>query len=246
MKFLAIVGDHKKGEQIIQLLTELGAVNMWKYKGNCESWVYFMNESKILNAIPKNDILLNINFKIFTYDDFIKMYHLQVGDKVSIHGFNSGEVLAMKWNTAIGDMTYRVKVYGDSAPDGAIGWWTCSDILSAGDNVQTGADPAEQPCRWYDKQPSVKDFGFALNAMKQGKRVTRKGWNGKGMYLWLKPASTIKAEWCQDPQLKAIAEDNGGRIDALGTICMKTADNKIVTGWFASQTDMLAEDWEIL
>ena len=33
-------------------------------------------------------------------------------------------------------------------------------------------------------------------------------------------------------------------IEGLGTVCMKTADNKILTGWLASQTDMLAEDWE--
>ena len=39
-------------------------------------------------------------------------------------------------------------------------------------------------------------FGEAIEALKQGKKVARKGWNGKGMYLWLKPAATIKAEWC--------------------------------------------------
>lgn len=35
-------------------------------------------------------------------------------------------------------------------------------------------------------------------------------------------------------------------IDGLPTICMKTADNKVLTGWLASQTDMLSEDWIIL
>lgn len=89
-------------------------------------------------------------------------------------------------------------------------------------------------------------FGEALEALKQGKKVARKGWNGKGMYLWLKPAATIKAEWCKDPILKDIAEANGGEVEALGTICMKTADGKILTGWLASQTDMLLEDWVIV
>ena len=41
-------------------------------------------------------------------------------------------------------------------------------------------------------------FGMAIEAMKQGKKVARAGWNGKGMFLWLKPATTIKAEWCKD------------------------------------------------
>lgn len=89
-------------------------------------------------------------------------------------------------------------------------------------------------------------FGEAIEALKQGKKVARKGWNGKGMYLWLKPAATIKAEWCKDPILKDIAEANGGEVEALGTICMKTADGKILTGWLASQTDMLLEDWVII
>lgn len=90
------------------------------------------------------------------------------------------------------------------------------------------------------------NFGEAIEALKQGKKVARKGWNGKGMYLWLKPAATIKAEWCKDPILKDIAEANGGEVEALGTICMKTADGKILTGWLASQTDMLLEDWVIV
>lgn len=86
-------------------------------------------------------------------------------------------------------------------------------------------------------------FGAAIEAMKSGKRVARKGWNGKGMYLWLMPTATVKAEWCKEPHLKSLAEANGGEIEALGTIRMKTADNKILTGWLASQSDMLAEDW---
>ena len=89
-------------------------------------------------------------------------------------------------------------------------------------------------------------FGEAIEALKRGKKVARKGWNGKGMYLWLKPAATIKAEWCKDPILKHIAEANGGEVEALGTICMRTADGKILTGWLASQTDMLLEDWVIV
>lgn len=93
---------------------------------------------------------------------------------------------------------------------------------------------------------TLLSFGGAIDALKAGKKVTRKGWNGKGMYLWLKPATTIKAEWCKDPMLKEIVDANGGEAEALGTICMKTADNKILTGWLASQTDMLSEDWMII
>ncbi|MBO4601600.1 MAG: DUF2829 domain-containing protein [Salinivirgaceae bacterium] len=91
-----------------------------------------------------------------------------------------------------------------------------------------------------------KNFGEALEALKAGKRVCRNGWNGKGMFLWLKYPTTVKSEWCKDITLKLIAEGNGGEVMALGTICMKTADNKVLTGWLASQTDMLSNDWIIL
>ena len=90
------------------------------------------------------------------------------------------------------------------------------------------------------------NFGEALEAIKNGKKVAREGWNGKGMYLWLLPPATIKAEWCKDEHLKGLAEANGGEIECLGSIRMLTADKKILTGWLASQTDMLSEDWMIV
>lgn len=89
-------------------------------------------------------------------------------------------------------------------------------------------------------------FGQAIESLKFGKYVARKGWNVKGMFLWLKPYSMVKAEWCHDPKLKAIIEKNGGQMEAVGTICMKTADDKILTGWLASQTEMLSNDWVLV
>lgn len=86
-------------------------------------------------------------------------------------------------------------------------------------------------------------FGEAIELLKQGKKVARLGWNGKGMYLWLLPAAEVKAEWCKDQHLKSLAESNGGAIESVGSIRMLTADKKILTGWLASQTDMLSEDW---
>lgn len=90
------------------------------------------------------------------------------------------------------------------------------------------------------------DFGIAISALKAGRRIQRAGWNGKGMYLWLLPAASVKAEWCREPHLKQKAIENGGEIRCLGSIRMLTADKKVLTGWLASQTDILAEDWTIL
>lgn len=93
-------------------------------------------------------------------------------------------------------------------------------------------------------------FGEAIEALKAGKRVTRAGWNGRGMYLWLMPEAVVKAEWCREPHLKRLAEENGGEISCLGAIRMFTVNaagrRAILTGWLASQSDMLSEDWEIL
>lgn len=93
-------------------------------------------------------------------------------------------------------------------------------------------------------------FGDAIEVLKQGKKVTRKGWSEKGTFLWLKQGTEIKSEWCKDPMLKQLADQNGGTITGLPTICMCTHDdagNKaILTGWLASTTDMLSDDWEIV
>ena len=97
---------------------------------------------------------------------------------------------------------------------------------------------------------SGMNFGLAIEAAKMGKRIARRGWNGKGMFLWLKPATTVKAEYCKDEMLKELVEANGGEMLALGTICMYTHDSTgrkaILTGWLASQTDMLSDDWQIV
>lgn len=93
-------------------------------------------------------------------------------------------------------------------------------------------------------------FGQALEALKAGKKVARRGWNGRGMFLWLKPATTVKSDMCHDPILKGIVASAGGEVPALGTICMFTYDSTgrkaILTGWLASQSDMLLDDWEVV
>ncbi len=92
----------------------------------------------------------------------------------------------------------------------------------------------------------IRDIGWAIRQLKAGRRVARAGWNGRGMWLWLMQEAQVKAEWCREPFLKQLAEANGGEIRALGSIRMKTADGAVLTGWLASQSDMLAEDWMLV
>jgi hypothetical protein len=92
------------------------------------------------------------------------------------------------------------------------------------------------------------NFGQAVEAIKAGKRVSREGWNGKGMFLWLLPAGKVPKIAIYDPALRAVMDEQieGDTFEALGSIRMFTADKKVLTGWLASQTDILAEDWCIL
>lgn len=69
-------------------------------------------------------------------------------------------------------------------------------------------------------------FGEALDALRTGQRVTRSGWNGKGMWVAL-----------QTP-------DSHSKM-SLPYIYMRTADGHNVP-WLASQTDILAFDWEFV
>ena len=84
-------------------------------------------------------------------------------------------------------------------------------------------------------------FGLAIEALKKGYKVARKGWNGKGMFLFLVPGSKFKVS---RPPLLGIYEE-GTEISYHAHIDMKTATGEIVP-WLASQTDMLAEDWVIV
>lgn len=83
-------------------------------------------------------------------------------------------------------------------------------------------------------------FGCALEALKNGKKVARNGWNGKGMFLYL-----IEGAEFQNA-LKYGYGEYEGEPTITSSIAMKTAQNTIVVGWLASQTDMLAEDWHIV
>jgi hypothetical protein len=92
----------------------------------------------------------------------------------------------------------------------------------------------------------ILTFGDAIAALKQGKRVTRSGWNNKGMYLWLLKECNVPLESIKEPHLKQIAEEQQGVVHCLPSIRMRTATGDVLTGWLASQSDMMAEDWSVL
>lgn len=127
-------------------------------------------------------------------------------------------------------------------------WLVARDCF--GNNLEPVPSDDVPPTCHEAKRTYGLSFGDALRYLKAGMRVTRAGWNGRGMYLWLMPAAVVKAEWCREPHLKALAEQNGGEIECLGTIRMFTVNasgrRAVLTGWLASQSDMLEEDWEVV
>ena len=75
------------------------------------------------------------------------------------------------------------------------------------------------------EQPLVHGIGWAVKQMQNGARVSRAGWNGKGMWLALQvPDANSKM--------------------GLPYVYMSTVDGKLVP-WLCNQTDLLAADWGI-
>lgn len=87
-------------------------------------------------------------------------------------------------------------------------------------------------------------IGWAVKQMRNGARVARPGWNGKGMYLVLQPGYPdgigINANTA-----RAIGEPEGTVHRFAPYVMMKTATGEFVP-WLCSQTDLLAMDWEIV
>lgn len=94
------------------------------------------------------------------------------------------------------------------------------------------------------------NFGQAIEALKNGNKVAREGWNGKRMFIYMTKGSICNLDELKPETanyLRKFYIDGGmDQVEICSHIDMKTADNKLVIGWIASQTDMLAEDWHVV
>lgn len=124
---------------------------------------------------------------------------------------------------------------------------------SAGDIIIRGVNGELYPCKpeifekTYDideKTYSVMEapetshgFDWAIQRLKAGKKVQRKGWNGKSQYIELATSISYKNAKCE------IINCNH---DAIGNKALAfVGTSGVQMGWLASQADMLAEDWQI-
>ncbi|CAM0063215.1 hypothetical protein VPHF86_0272 [Vibrio phage F86] len=95
------------------------------------------------------------------------------------------------------------------------------------------------------------NFERALEAIKDGLRVQREGWNGKDMFVVQMPALYLPPYNTQEPgpkvndrTAKHIGEDTP--LDCQPYIALFTQDKLWQPGWLPSQADLFAEDWEVL
>lgn len=79
-----------------------------------------------------------------------------------------------------------------------------------------------------EKSPTTDlDFGQAIRALKDGRKVCRSGWNGKGLYVQLHKGGDYEFS------------------ELLPFMVIKNTSNSFNT-WVPSIADTLAEDWQII
>lgn len=96
-------------------------------------------------------------------------------------------------------------------------------------------------------------FGDAIELAKQGHKIARKGWNGKGMYVYLVKGRTVPADdWKANTPAQELTgkEVVAGEVTLLDHFDMYTTNSEgrraRLCGWLASQTDMLSDDWIVV
>ena len=85
------------------------------------------------------------------------------------------------------------------------------------------------------------NFGDAVHLLKEGKKLARAGWNGKGMFVFLVVGSTFNVS--RAPLLGIFPE--GTQINYKPHIDIKNVDGSIST-WVPSIGDVMAEDWLVV
>lgn len=104
--------------------------------------------------------------------------------------------------------------------------------------LQTAVHGVKKTETEADRPAYGMTFGVAIEAAKKGKRIARKGWNGKGQYVEL-----AKAISYESPTGAVVNAEH----DAIGNQALAfVGTSGVQMGWLASQADMLAEDWEIV
>lgn len=128
---------------------------------------------------------------------------------------------------------------------------------SVGDYIITGVNGEQYPCKpdifnkTYEPvwpRETDLDFSGALNYVRQGMRCSRRGWNGKGQYIYMTKGSNVTYRYLKENTRKMIINsfDKDDSVEIMPHIDMKNAQNQLIIGWAPTQTDMLSNDWYIV
>lgn len=149
------------------------------------------------------------------------------------------QALAMTLAEATNQHGVRVSSSSQST-DESLGYLVVYDTGYKSWSPQDVFDDAYRP---VDALP----FSLAIEALKQGLKVAREGWNGKNMWIALGSGfAKLEADKFWNPHSKSHAEKLGGTASVEPYIIFKNAQDNIQMGWQPSQADVLADDWFIL
>lgn len=87
------------------------------------------------------------------------------------------------------------------------------------------------------------NFGLAIEAAKKGKKIARRGWNGKGMWVVYRTGYPDGIP-CNKNTADAVGIPEGSLFKVRPYLQMKCVDGSFQM-WLASQSDILADDWYI-
>ena len=99
----------------------------------------------------------------------------------------------------------------------------------------------------FERSDRMKFSEALIECVENGKRITRKDWNGKDMYVYYTCGRKIPAtSWDDRGNIKLTDHERMvGYVEVLGHLDMYNAQGKRIIGWMASQTDMTSDQWEI-
>lgn len=93
------------------------------------------------------------------------------------------------------------------------------------------------------EEPECVSFAVALEAVIAGKRIARKGWNGKGQFVVKAGGYEVSEPRTGSDYAKAGVE---GAFYIAPHLDLKNAQGHMQPGWVPSQGDLFAKDWVIL
>ena len=212
-----------------------------------------INAIALVAALPGRKLT-----KEFLESEIIQIDYKRLGGKITHCAITTKSGFVFTGESACVDPTnYDADIGSKIAYDNALdkmwmpyGFWL-HKALAEFDNLPTNTAQEnwlkeDMPVEGGSVLPKTEnlDFGQAILALKEGKRVARSGWDGKGMFLYYVPENKYPASRNEHGTMVGVFENDMVPYGAY--IAMKTAQNNVVPWWLASQTDVLAEDWQIV